>query len=170
MLFTVAADAAFTPVLFTGEQDTRKEIMKQQIHQLTVQKQKRNRAFTLVEMLLVVTIIGILAALVIPGLIGRTEKARITVTTSDVMGGIQSALNMYEVDNGVFPKSLQDLVQRPADVRNWQGAYLKRLPVDQWGHPYIYYNPGKHNQSSVDLLSAGPDGQEGTEDDIGNWQ
>jgi len=144
--------------------------MKKQIHQFTVQKQNRNRAFTLVEMLLVVTIIGILAALVIPQLIHRGEDARVVKTKADIKGGISSALNIYEVDNGVFPKSLQDLMQRPNDARNWRGAYLRELPVDPWGHPYIYYYPGKHNQDFLDVLSAGPDGQEGTDDDIGNWQ
>ncbi len=120
--------------------------------------------------MLVVTIIGILAALVVPGLIGRSEQTRRTASIADVMGGITTALNLYEVDNGFFPKSLQDLVQQPADARNWHGPYLKKLPVDPWGNPYIYYYPGKHNQSSFDLLSVGPDGKEGTDDDVGNWQ
>ena len=141
-----------------------------QIHQITVQKQNRNRAFTLVELMLVVTIIGILAALVVPGLIGRSEQTRRTASIADVMGGITTALNLYEVDNGFFPKSLQDLVQQPADARNWHGPYLKKPPVDPWGNPYVYYYPGKHNQSSFDLLSVGPDGKEGTDDDIGSWQ
>lgn len=132
-------------------------------------KQNRNRAFTLVELMLVVTIIGILAALVIPSLIGRSEQTRVTASIADVMGGITTALNLHEVDNGFFPKSLQDLVQEPADARNWHGPYLKKLPVDPWGNPCVYYYPGKHNQNSFDLLSAGPDGKEGTGDDIGNW-
>ena len=144
--------------------------MKTRSHLFTVQIQNRNRAFTLVEILLVVTIIGILAALVIPKLIGRTEQSRIASANADVMGGISTALNVYEVDNGVFPKSLQDLIQQPADAKNWRGPYLGKLPVDAWGHPYVYHYPGKRNQNSFDLLSIGPDGQEGTDDDIGNWQ
>jgi general secretion pathway protein G len=144
--------------------------MKIQIHQFTIQKQNRNRAFTLVEMLLVVTIIGILAALVIPRIVGRVEQSRITSTIADVMGGISTALNLYEVDNGVFPKSLQDLIRQPGDARNWRGPYLGKLPADPWGYPYIYYYPGKHNQKFFDLLSVGRDGKEGTDDDIGNWQ
>ena len=143
--------------------------MKIQIHQITVQKQHRNRAFTLVEMLLVVTIIGILAALVIPRIVGRVEQSRIVATNADVMGGISTALNLYEVDNGVFPKSLQDLIQQPSDAKNWRGPYLGKLPVDPWGHSYIYYYPGKHNPTSYDLLSVGPDGKEGTDDDIVSW-
>jgi len=144
--------------------------MKTQSHHSITQKQNRTRAFTLVEMLLVVTIIGILAALVIPGLVGRTEQSRIAASNADVMGGISTALNLYEVDNGAFPKSLQDLVQEPADARNWHGPYLKKLPVDPWGNPYVYYYPGKHSPGSFDLLSVGRDGKEGTDDDIGNWQ
>jgi general secretion pathway protein G len=144
--------------------------MKIQIHQITIQKQHRNRAFTLVEMLLVVTIIGILAALVIPRIVGRVGQSRIVSANADVMGGISTALNLYEVDNGVFPKSLQDLIQQPSDTKNWRGPYLGKLPVDPWGHSYIYYYPGKHNQKFFDLLSVGPDGKEGTDDDIGNWQ
>jgi len=144
--------------------------MKTQSHPFTVQKQNWNRAFTLVEILLVVTIIGILAALVIPKIIGRVQQARMTSANADVMGGISTALNLYEVDNGVFPKNLQDLIQQPAEARNWRGPYLGKLPVDAWGQPYIYHNPGKQNQNSFDLLSSGPDEQEGTADDITNWQ
>jgi general secretion pathway protein G len=144
--------------------------MKIQIDQIHVKNQQRNCAFTLVEMLLVVTIIGILAALVIPRIVGRVEQSRITATKADVMGGISTALNLYEVDNGVFPKSLEDLIRQPGDARNWHGPYLGKPPVDPWGHPYIYYYPGKRNQNYFDLLSAGPDGKEGTDDDIGNLQ
>jgi len=143
--------------------------MKMQSAQVSVQKQNRGRAFTLVEILLVVTIIGILAGLVIPKIIKRGDQARIASTNADVLGGISSALNYYEVDNGAFPKSLQDLIQPPAEAKNWRGPYLGKLPIDVWGHPYLYYCPGKKNQSFFDLLSVGPDGQEGTDDDIGNW-
>jgi general secretion pathway protein G len=170
LVFSGVAHAAFTPVPSLGEHINERLMMKTQSHPFTVQKQNWNRAFTLVEMLLVVTIIGILAALVIPKIIGRGDQARFISTNADVMGGISSALNIYEVDNGVFPKSLQDLIQQPEDARNWRGPYLGKLPVDRWGHPYIYYYPGKQNQKSFDLLSIGPDGQEGTADDIGNWQ
>ena len=144
--------------------------MKTQIHQFTIQEQHRSRAVTLVEMLLVVTIIGILAALVIPRIVGRVEQSRNIATIADVMGGISTALNLYEVDNGVFPKSLQDLIRQPGDARNWRGPYLGKLPVDPWGNPYIYHYPGKHDQKFFDLLSVGRDGKEGTDDDIGNWQ
>jgi general secretion pathway protein G len=132
----------------------------------------RRRAFTLVEMLLVVTIIGILAALVIPKIMGRSEQARNTAANADINGGIKSALDAYEVDNGFYPKGkngLGDLVQQPRDSKNWRGPYLDKLPTDPWGNAYIYEYPGKHNASSYDLYSMGPDGKGGTEDDIGNW-
>lgn len=130
---------------------------------------KRNRGFTLVEMLLVVTIIGILAALVIPRIAGTSNKARITAAMADIKGGIKTALDRYEVENGTYPKSLQDLVTRPGDAKNWNGPYLDEVPKDPWGQPYVYVYPGRNNTSSYDLYSIGPDGQDGTQDDIGNW-
>jgi general secretion pathway protein G len=146
--------------------------MKTEIKRTIVQRNLRQRAFTLVEMMLVVVIIGILAALVIPKLAGNTERARITAAQADINGGIKSALGQYEVDVGSYPKSLQDLIVAPGNARNWHGPYFDPpvLPNDPWGNPYIYYFPGKHNPSSYDLLSAGPDNKEGTDDDIGNWQ
>jgi general secretion pathway protein G len=143
--------------------------MKIKINPLAVHKNQLSRAFTLVEMLLVVTIIGILAALVIPKIMGRSEQARMTAAHADINGGIKSALDAFEVDNGFYPKSLQDLVQQPSNAKNWHGPYLDKIPMDPWGDNYIYYYPGKHNQTSYDLLSVGPDGKEGTDDDIGNW-
>ncbi|HEY5040593.1 MAG TPA: type II secretion system major pseudopilin GspG [Verrucomicrobiae bacterium] len=146
--------------------------MKTEIKRIVIQKNLRQRAFTLVEMMLVVVIIGILAALVIPKLAGNTERARITAAQTDINGGIKGALGQYEVDAGSYPKNLQDLIVQPANARNWHGPYFDppKLPTDPWGTPYIYHFPGKHNQSSYDLLSAGPDLKEGTDDDIGNWQ
>jgi general secretion pathway protein G len=133
---------------------------------------RRTSAFTLVEMLLVVTIIGILAALVVPRVVGRTEQAKVTAARADINGGIKSALGQFEVDNGYFPKSLQDLITQPSNAKNWHGPYFDppKLPIDPWGNPYIYYYPGKHNAGAYDLLSVGPDGKENTEDDIANWQ
>jgi general secretion pathway protein G len=131
--------------------------------------QKNRRGFTLTELMLVVAIIGILAALVIPRIAGSSLRAQITAAQADIGGGIKTALGNYEVDNGQYPKSLQDLLTQPSNAKNWHGPYLDNLPIDPWKNPYIYYFPGKHNQSSYDLLSAGPDGKEGTDDDIGNW-
>jgi len=130
---------------------------------------RRYNAFTLVEMLLVMTIIGILAAIVIPKMVGRSEQARLTAVHAD-LSSIKTALDAFEVDNGYYPKSMQDLIQQPNNAKNWHGPYLDKVPQDPWGNNYLYYYPGKHNQNSYDLLSVGPDGKEGSEDDIGNWQ
>ena len=84
--------------------------------------------------------------------------------------GIKPALDAFQVDNGIFPRSLQDLITLPKNARNWHGPYLDKLPMDQWGHPYVYNYPGKHDTNGYDLFSAGPDGKAGTDDDIGNRQ
>jgi len=131
----------------------------------------RRQAFTLVELLLVVTIIGILAAIVVPKMMGRTGQARNVAAQADI-SSIKTALDAYEVDNSYYPKGnsgLLDLVQQPRDARNWHGPYLDKIPQDPWGNPYVYTCPGKHNPSSYDVMSAGEDGQVGTDDDIGNW-
>ena len=143
--------------------------MKIEIEKNAVKKTKSRLGFTLTEIMLVVVIIGILAALVIPRIAGSGERARVIAAHTDINGGIKSALGQYEVDNGYYPKSLQDLLVQPGNARNWHGPYLDSIPVDPWGNKYIYYYPGKHNPAGYDLLSVGPDGREGTEDDIGNW-
>ncbi len=75
------------------------------------------------------------------------------------------------MDTGFFPKSINDLIQQPSSTTNWHGPYFDppQIPIDPWGDKYIYEFPGKHNPDSYDLMSAGPDGKTGTDDDIGNW-
>jgi len=129
--------------------------------------------FTLIELLLVLTILGILAAIVVPRIVGRSEDARRKATVTQI-SAFKTALGTFEVDNGYFPKGqngLVDLIQQPRDAQNWHGPYLDNdtVPKDQWGNDYAYTCPGKHNPSSYDIVSAGPDGQLGTDDDIGNW-
>src|SRR5437867_12975782 len=133
----------------------------------------RRRAFTLIELLLVLVILGILAAIVVPKFSGRTEQARQTAALSQI-ATFGTALDAFEVDNGYYPKGkngLVDLVQAPRDAQSWRGPYLKsEIPMDPWGHPYTYECPGKHNPSSYDLMSMGPDGRANNEDDVCNWQ
>lgn len=116
--------------------------------------------FTLIELMLVVVIIGVLASMVMPKLVGKSEQAKKSVAQADIEASISSALELYEIDNGKFPESLSVLV----------GKYLKKDPKDPWGNPYNYKSPGDHNQDSYDIYSKGKDGMEGTEDDITNWK
>ncbi len=131
------------------------------------------RACTLVELLLVLVILGTLAAIVVPKFAGRTEQARVTAAQTQI-ANFGVVLDAFEVDNGYYPKGkngLQDLVQRPRDALNWKGPYLKgEIPLDPWKNPYVYECPGKHNESAYDIMSLGPDGRAGSEDDITNWQ
>ena len=130
---------------------------------------RTQRAFTLIELLLVLVILGTLAAIVVPKFAGRTEQARITAAQSQI-ATFGVALDAFEVDNGYYPKGkngLLDLVQQPKDATNWRGPYLKQaIPNDPWGNPYIYECPGKHNDSTYDIMSMGPDGRVGGDDDI----
>ena len=120
--------------------------------------------FTLIEILLVVVIIGILAAVAVPKLSGRQQQAKIAAARADI-ANIGLALKMYEIDNGDYPGSLQGLMAN-SGAKNWHGPYLEQgLPKDPWGNDYQYQKPGTHNPSGFDLKSGGPEG--GPE--IGNW-
>ena len=129
-------------------------------------------AFTLIELLLVLVILGILAAIVVPKFSGRTEQARVTAAQSQ-LATFGTALDAFEVDTGSYPKGkggLTDLIQQPRDAQNWRGPYLKsEIPLDPWGNAYLYECPGKHNPSGYDVMSMGPDGRVGGDDDIANW-
>lgn len=129
-------------------------------------RRRSREGFTLIEILLVVVIIGILAALGVPKLTGHMERARVNAARSDI-SAISSAISMYELDNGKFPKSLQNLMQDPGNTMNWRGPYMENgMPDDPWGKPYQYKVPGTRNPHKYDLYSEGSD-KSGT---IGNWK
>ncbi len=134
------------------------------------------RGFTLIEVLVVVVILAILAAIVVPRVIGRTDDAMIAKAKSDVQG-FSTALNLYKLDNFTYPttdQGLDALIQKPGgspQPANWRsGGYMDRLSKDPWGREYQYVHPGSHGE--FDVYSLGRDGQiggDGIDADIGNW-
>lgn len=133
-------------------------------------KKRNTKAFTLVELMLVLVILATLAAIVLPKLTGKSQQAKITAAKTQI-SSFSTALEAFEVDNSYFPKSgdLDALVNQPANATSWHGPYLQSIPPDPWGNPYTYESPGKHNPTGFDLMSNGPDGRAGTDDDITNW-
>lgn len=134
------------------------------------------RGFTLIEVMVVVVILGILAAIIVPQIMSRPEQAKVVKAQQDIMA-IENALDLYKLDNGFYPSTDQGLgalVKKPTSSpvpEQWKaGGYLKRLPIDPWNNPYQYLNPGTH--SEIDVFSIGPKGK-GRETDsnamIGNW-
>jgi general secretion pathway protein G len=123
-------------------------------------------------MLLVLVILAVLAAIVIPKFAGRTQQAKITAAQSQI-ASMEIALDAFEVDTGFYPKGnngLTALVEEPSGAQGWKGPYLKKgIPLDPWGNAYIYSYPGKNNPTGYDLMSMGPDGRVGGDDDITNW-
>ncbi|HUH87852.1 MAG TPA: type II secretion system major pseudopilin GspG [Pusillimonas sp.] len=125
------------------------------------------RGFSLIEIMVVVVIMGVLAALVVPNVMGRPDQARVIAAKQDI-GAIVQALKLYRLDHGRYPSSSQGLAALVEE--KGAGAYMDRLPYDPWNTPYQYLNPGVHGE--IDVFSLGADGQpggEGVDADIGSW-
>ncbi|MEH6357427.1 MAG: type II secretion system major pseudopilin GspG [Pseudomonadales bacterium] len=135
-----------------------------------------SRGFTLIEIMVVIVILGVLAALVVPNILGRPDEARVTAATADIQA-VSNALDLYRLDNYNYPSTdqgLQALVSKPGgspEAKNWNpDGYLKKVPKDGWGNEYQYLSPGAHGK--FDLYSLGSDGREGGEgldQDITSW-
>lgn len=139
-------------------------------------KRNMQRGFTLIEILVVVSILAILGALIVPKIMDRPNEARVVAAKHDI-GTVIAALKLYKLDNGRYPtteQGLQALVEKPTSEpipANWKsGGYLEKMPKDPWGHDYLYLNPGIKRE--IDVLSYGADGQQGGEGfdaDLGSW-
>ncbi|WP_413700720.1 type II secretion system major pseudopilin GspG [Psychromonas sp. KJ10-10] len=136
-------------------------------------KNKKQTGFTLLEIMVVIVILGVLASLVVPNLLGNKDKADRQKVVSDVIA-LENALDMYKLDNNTYPtteQGLEALQSKPSgspEPRSYpEDGYIKRLPEDPWGNEYVLNSPGEYGK--IDILSVGPDGEEDTDDDIGNW-
>jgi len=136
---------------------------------------RQQQGFTLIEIMVVIVILGILAAIVAPSVIGKIDNAQVTRVQQDLRG-IETALKFYRLDTFAYPTSeqgLDALVNKPADpnIRNWQrGGYLDRMPMDPWDREYLYRSPGQNGEFDVYTLGLdGNPGGDGVNADIGNW-
>lgn len=134
---------------------------------------RQQGGFTLLEIMVVIVILGVLASMVAPNVIGNKGKADRQKAISDIVA-LENALDMYKLDNNFYPSTeqgLQALVAKPTGFPEPKGyrqkGYIRRLPTDPWGNEYLMQNPGQYGE--IDVFSAGPDGQAGTDQDIGNW-
>ncbi|NIB41414.1 type II secretion system major pseudopilin GspG [Pseudomaricurvus alkylphenolicus] len=147
--------------------------MTRQQHRAPKHNPHKSRGFTLIEIMVVIIVIGLLAAIVVPNVIQRADDAAISKARVDI-SGLMGALKMYRLDNYRYPSSaegLQALVSKPASAKRWRGPYIDVLPLDPWEKDYRYSNPGSHG-FPVEVFTYGADDQQGGEDvnaDIGNW-
>jgi general secretion pathway protein G len=132
---------------------------------MRIKNSQGRRSFTLIELMLVVIIIGILVAMVMPRLVGRSEQARTAAAKADIDANISLALDLFEMDIGHYPASLDELMQKGSNPDTWKGPYLKKKPVDPWGRVYVYKLGS--DRKDYQLCSSGPD-ETATSDDICN--
>ena len=142
---------------------------------LTIRRSRKRRGFTLMEVLLVLVILVILGSFSV-SMLGNTRKAANERAAKSQVGLMKTAFDTYMLDMSTYPSSDQGisaLLSEPSSstssVNKWRGPYLEKNATDPWGNPYQYKYPGEKNQNGYDLWSMGPDGQSGTDDDIGNW-
>ena len=136
-------------------------------------RKQKAKGFTILELMVVIVIIGLLGAIVVPNIMGGQEKAMMQKAVSDI-NALETSLKMYKLDNHVYPtteQGIEALVNKtdidPIPKRFPEEGYLPRMPSDPWDNEYQLLNPGEHGR--IDVFSMGPDGQPGTDDDIGNW-
>jgi len=134
----------------------------------------RRPGFTLMEVLLVLMILVVIASMAVT-IFGGTQERALKDAAKTQVGLFKSAASYYNLHTKSYPSNLDDLVKKPGDSKladKWNGPYLdvSKLPLDPWDHDYKFVAPGKHNSASFDVWSTGPDGQDGTDDDIGNWE
>ena len=147
--------------------------MEYPVNKFQTIKTNKQTGFTLLEVMIVIAILGMIAGLVVPNLMGQSDEAKLQSTAIEIRN-LESTLDMYKLKGGMYPtteQGLEALVNMPEMEpvpRNYpQNGYLKKVPVDKWGNEYQLVSPGEMAQ--YDLFSMGPDGVAGTDDDIGNW-
>ena len=132
------------------------------------------RGFTLIELMLVVIIIGVIAAIAVPRMAGKTEKARLAAAAQEI-NSLSASLDTFELGVGRFPSTEEGLIallERPSalsDEDGWEGPYMREIPFDPWKREYVYRYPGEHS-IDFDLISTGRDGEEGSQDDVTNYR
>ena len=136
--------------------------------------EKRRKGFTLMEVLLVLVILVVLGSMAV-GIFGGTQERAFKDAAKGEIGVMKTQVEMFKFHTKQYPSKLEDLVKKPSDEKlaeRWSGPYIDKSgePLDPWDNPYKFAAPGKHNPESFDIWSLGPDGQDGTDDDIGNWE
>ena len=141
------------------------------LHRKRRPPQRSRRGFTLMEVLLVLVILVVLASMAVTMFSGTQAQADKQAAAAQV-GIVKRAIEMYQFHTKSYPDDLNGLVTKPSDTKladRWAGPYLDKVPKDPWDNDFRFAHPGKHNPESFDVWSTGPDGQDGNDDDIGNW-